>query len=586
MSKMPLMLFEKLLKKIRRGILQPPTDTKITTESPSVSLEADQSNSGLDDNNIPNMQEVSTSDKNEASTSDSAKKHTEVTEHDLSQPSDTSEQKLKNSEEEEAVEKGNESESATEPEKEEHLEEEEGEEEEEVEKKDDEMEKENFDTQQEDIEVMDSKESSPVNTPVNTLPENSEVPEVKHIKEEHIEEVPVSELDVTNDHIEEAPITDRTDQEALSSETEVETKQDSSKSMSPDSDSNSKTLGSSTPQDEKHNYEDDVSLTSIQPKEEDAIPLDLGKESKLPIELENEEHSDVEEHIPVSINNSGATEVTEIGESDVEDTTMEERAEDTKLNSSAVQDVLKEDPSSLPNNSDGNKHTEKLAEDEEKDDDTKEASTDNIDGQEEAQTEIDSVASNTLDKSDNIESADVDPNLVRSDDASIHYNEESATKGSVEHSEDVEVLEEKISQKDLPTDEIEGGKRKSAQDVAEDIDSFLNELKSELENEDLEAHIENAAKNEPVYIFTSLAGGGIHMPRRTNRLATILTANEIEFSYRDCGTDAEARSIWKAHSAGRLLPGVVRGTTLIGNWKEIDDANEEYRLYEMIYNSL
>lgn len=114
----------------------------------------------------------------------------------------------------------------------------------------------------------------------------------------------------------------------------------------------------------------------------------------------------------------------------------------------------------------------------------------------------------------------------------------------------------------------------------------MNELKSELENEDLEAHIENAAKNEPVYIFTSLAGGGIHMPRRTNRLATILTANEIEFSYRDCGTDAEARSIWKAHSAGRLLPGVVRGTTLIGNWKEIDDANEEYRLYEMIYNSL
>ena len=553
--------------------MQPPTDTNIITEPPNVSVESDQSNSGLDDNKIPNMQVFSTSDKNEASTSDSAKKHTEVTEHDLSQSTDTSERKLKISEEEEeAVEKGNESESAEEPEKEE-----------EVGKKDDEKEEENFDTQQEDIEVMDPKESSPV----NTLPENSGVAEVKHIKEEHIEEVPVSELDVTNDHIEEAPIADRTDQEALSSETEVETKQDSSKSMSPETDSNSKTLSSSTPQDEKHKFEkEDVSLTSMQSKEQDAIPLDFGKESKLPIELENEEHSDVEEHIPVSINNSGATEVTEIGESEVEDTTTEDRAEDTKLNSSTMQDVLKEDPSSLPNNSDGNKHTEKLAEDEEKDDDNKEASTDNIDGQAEAQTEIDSVASNTLDKSDTIESADVDPNPVRSDDASIHDKEESVTKGSVEHSKDVEALEEKISQKDLPTDEIEGVKRKSAQDVAEDIHSFLNELKSELENEDLEAHIENAAKNEPVYIFTSLAGGGIHMPRRTNRLATILTANEIEFSYRDCGTDAEARSIWKAHSAGRLLPGVVRGTTLIGNWKEIDDANEEYRLYEMIYNSL
>ncbi|QEU58224.1 hypothetical protein KDRO_A02390 [Kluyveromyces lactis] len=122
--------------------------------------------------------------------------------------------------------------------------------------------------------------------------------------------------------------------------------------------------------------------------------------------------------------------------------------------------------------------------------------------------------------------------------------------------------------------------------VTDEIDSLLNELKSELEESNVGAQIEELVKQEPVFIFTSLAGGGIHMPRRTNRLATILTANEIEFTYRDCGTDSEARSIWKTYSAGRLLPGVVRGTSLIGNWKEIDDANEEYRLYEMIYNTL
>lgn len=122
--------------------------------------------------------------------------------------------------------------------------------------------------------------------------------------------------------------------------------------------------------------------------------------------------------------------------------------------------------------------------------------------------------------------------------------------------------------------------------VDNEIDDLLNELKLEMADEQIDANIQNLALDEPVYIYTSLAGGGIHMPRRTNRLATILTANEIKFSFRDCGTDVEARQIWKTYSRGRLLPGIVRGTTLVGNWQEIDEANEEYRLREMIYSAL
>lgn len=149
--------------------------------------------------------------------------------------------------------------------------------------------------------------------------------------------------------------------------------------------------------------------------------------------------------------------------------------------------------------------------------------------------------------------------------------------------DDVTGISESISNENK---EVTSAAADPIESVTDEIDSLLNELKSELEESNVGAQIEELVKEEPVFIFTSLAGGGIHMPRRTNRLATILTANEIEFTYRDCGTDSEARSIWKTYSAGRLLPGVVRGTSLIGNWKEIDDANEEYRLYEMIYNTL
>ncbi|SCV03718.1 LAMI_0H10396g1_1 [Lachancea mirantina] len=101
------------------------------------------------------------------------------------------------------------------------------------------------------------------------------------------------------------------------------------------------------------------------------------------------------------------------------------------------------------------------------------------------------------------------------------------------------------------------------------------------------SEIQRLLENEPVYIYTSLAGGGFHMPSRTNRLAQILTANQIKFTYRDLGTDLEAKNVWKRFSKGRLLPGVVRGRDdIIGNWEEMEDANEDYKVRELIFETL
>ena len=101
------------------------------------------------------------------------------------------------------------------------------------------------------------------------------------------------------------------------------------------------------------------------------------------------------------------------------------------------------------------------------------------------------------------------------------------------------------------------------------------------------SEIQKLNEKESVYIYTSLAGGGFHMIPRTNRLSTILTANRIPFTYRDLGTDDEARKVWKTFSKGRSLPGVVRGhNDLIGNWEEIEEANEDYKLRELIYDTI
>ena len=165
----------------------------------------------------------------------------------------------------------------------------------------------------------------------------------------------------------------------------------------------------------------------------------------------------------------------------------------------------------------------------------------------------------------------------------------------------------------------ENPKKPSADDIFKDIldetDEFLEQLKivddSELnallqsldakdtvseqstQNQDMvpntikTSEIRKLNEKEPVYIYTSLAGGGFHMIPRTNRLSTILTANRIPFTYRDLGTDDEARKVWKTFSKGRSLPGVVRGhNDLIGNWEDIEEANEDYKLRELIYDTI
>lgn len=135
--------------------------------------------------------------------------------------------------------------------------------------------------------------------------------------------------------------------------------------------------------------------------------------------------------------------------------------------------------------------------------------------------------------------------------------------------EDPEVKEDPVASKDISS----GSTKATA------IDDDLSDI--DVSPEELRKHLES----QPVYIYTSLAGG-MQVMTRTNRLTTILTANGIKFEYRDLGTDEEAKKIWRRQANGKTLPGVVRGDDYIGNWQEVDEANEEYRLREILYETL
>jgi hypothetical protein len=168
------------------------------------------------------------------------------------------------------------------------------------------------------------------------------------------------------------------------------------------------------------------------------------------------------------------------------------------------------------------------------------------------------------------------------DDAIIESESQMFAKKVLEESE---VISEQTSGEAA---EASGDEARAKETVVREMESKssvpddFDDLKEPTKDEIIEM-----LKDEPVYIFTSLAGGGYHMPQRTNKLATILTGNRIPFTYRDLGTDEEARSVWRRYSKGRMLPGIVRGKDdIIGNWEEIEEANEDYKVRELIYETL
>lgn len=142
---------------------------------------------------------------------------------------------------------------------------------------------------------------------------------------------------------------------------------------------------------------------------------------------------------------------------------------------------------------------------------------------------------------------------------------------------------------ETPKDGIEAGASAPVETSSDAADAASAPVETVSDDEDFSSitpeEIRKHLESQPVYLFTSFAGGMQIVPR-TNRLATILQANGVKFEYRDLGTDDEAKKIWKRSAGGKTLPGVVRGDDYIGNWQEIDEANEEYRLRELLYETL
>lgn len=350
--------------------------------------------------------------------------------------------------------------------------------------------------------------------------------------------------------------------------------------------------------------------------------------SKQARELTPENSGEVEE-LPIGKTASFDQECTDADEADIEDSVNEIPKEVEAKHWKEEHIVVKESKNiEVPES--GQSEPEEFTEDKS----PFEKTAKEIENKGTKDSEVETQAS-TLEGSENLSTESLGIDIVKPNESGVPGEEhaaEAAENLEVPNLCDNEVLPlfassgSSFNLKDTQVEEETSTKQPvSVDDVTNDIDDLLNEfefiddseaaeLLSELEGQHSTKnrmidpkHVEQDPKQdkpdssqqvshtelrvllekEPVYIYTSLAGGGYHMPSRTNRLAQILTANKVEFSYRDLGTDTEARNVWKRYSRGKSLPGVVRGKDdIIGNWEEIDEANEEYKVRELIYETL
>ncbi|KAK9375331.1 uncharacterized protein V1513DRAFT_457983 [Lipomyces chichibuensis] len=92
-------------------------------------------------------------------------------------------------------------------------------------------------------------------------------------------------------------------------------------------------------------------------------------------------------------------------------------------------------------------------------------------------------------------------------------------------------------------------------------------------------------EDSKVYIYTSFTGGGMfgrNIMTATNRLQLILRSNNIGFEIIDVATNEQAKKLWGRSSKGKKLPGIVKGKDIVGNYEDIEEANEFGEVQQLI----
>ncbi|GMM28097.1 Aip5 protein [Martiniozyma asiatica (nom. inval.)] len=310
-------------------------------------------------------------------------------------------------------------------------------------------------------------------------------------------------------------------------------------------------------------------------------------------------------------------EVEELNENFEKDVDEEEKEEEVQQDNQSVLDESKEVKIEKDTDLSGEEK------DKEKEIATGEVDTDEVDKVEDKEAEEEEAEGDDEveeeDKEDEDKEEEKEEEEEEEEEEETHKKEELEEAEDKEEEDDGEEEEEEeqteplsISSKEIKETNEEQTENKLEEEVKDVTENEGQEPEEEKEDDDIEALLAAAAaeqaqkatenttkgdsvyvpkagkmtfEDEPVYLYTSFAGG-FQVHTRTNRLVTILTANRVAYTMKDLGTDEEAKKVWRRYSGGKSLPGIVRGKDdFIGNWEDIEEANEDYAVRSLIFES-
>ncbi|KAG4303217.1 hypothetical protein PCANB_000605 [Pneumocystis canis] len=90
------------------------------------------------------------------------------------------------------------------------------------------------------------------------------------------------------------------------------------------------------------------------------------------------------------------------------------------------------------------------------------------------------------------------------------------------------------------------------------------------------------SKEAKLQLYTSFSSASLFIQTNTSRLQFLLETTQLPFEIVDLATDPVAKQFWYRSSNGRSLPAVVKRGKILGSIYDIENANEQGQLREIL----
>ncbi|EMR09059.1 hypothetical protein PNEG_02830 [Pneumocystis murina B123] len=92
----------------------------------------------------------------------------------------------------------------------------------------------------------------------------------------------------------------------------------------------------------------------------------------------------------------------------------------------------------------------------------------------------------------------------------------------------------------------------------------------------------DSSENHILQLYTSFASASLFIQSSTSRLQFLLETARFPFEIVDLASNPAAKELWSSSNNGKSLPAVIKEGKILGNIHDIENANENGLLKEVL----